>query len=138
MKYLKKFNESKKIENELAELAEFTNNCLIQLIDEGYEVTYRYFDHNGYATCYTISISAYGNDYFVNEEEEDIDKYPTFNYNDVKDYFIPYIILLTDKYNIDHVTLNVKGNSTIVSVEDIIDDKLDFNIINNISMSYSI
>ena len=90
MKYLKKFNESVDIEslNTVLELKSFTEDCLAYLLDDGLDVevhkAYRsnpYFKQEGYE----ISL--------FNSTRE-------FSWRQIKDYYIPFIQLLSNRYDL--------------------------------------
>jgi len=87
MKHLKSFNE--KISHD--ELKQFCGDYLIYLTDEGFDVEIR---KNYDGKYYSISI-----DKTIDEGLQ------IFEYNDIKDYFIPFLQLLNDNYKIiDNVT----------------------------------
>jgi len=83
MKYLKKFNESAESEK-IEDIKKFCNEYLAYLIDDGYKVVV-------YPTSVfpniTIGIS-YNNRGFM--------------YNDIKDYFIPFITVLKDEFELKY------------------------------------
>ena len=84
MKYLKKFNESVDIEslNTVLELKSFTEDCLAYLLDDGLEVEVQ----NAYKQeGYEISL--------FNSTRE-------FSWRQIKDYYIPFIQLLSNRYDL--------------------------------------
>jgi len=137
MKYLKSFNESKKIENELAE---FTNDCLIHLIDDNYEIVTKCHNYNHVSPIYDISIYAPGMSEYDDSDEGvygdyngvDYSEYPNFEYNDIKNHFIPYIVLLSEEYHIFSISLYISGDVIPVSTSDIVNDEVNFYNINSI------
>jgi len=110
MKHLKKFNEDNIINN----IKELTDSCLISLKDDGYEISYDYSLISQNKVCISIPDSKYqGSDKF-------------FYYTDVKDYFIPYITLLSDDYNIKDIGIIPadSGRMTYIQPIDVINDKI--------------
>ena len=89
MKHLKMFKESVD-ENDkldyLFELRDFCDNSLVYLLDEGYEVDV----FNDISSVTHIALSLPGR----NSSEE-------FYWNDVKDYYIPFLQLLSRRYKLD-------------------------------------
>lgn len=84
MKYLKKFNESVDIEslNMVLELKSFTEGCLAYLLDDGLDVeVQKAYKQEGYE----ISL--------FNSTHE-------FSWRQIKDYYIPFIQLLSNRYEI--------------------------------------
>ena len=83
MKYLKRFNESVDMEalNMVLELKSFTEDCLAYLLDDGLNVeVQKAYKQEGY------EISLY------NARE--------FTWIQIKDYYIPFIQLLSNRYEI--------------------------------------
>jgi len=79
MKYLKRFNESVDME---AELKSFTEDCLAYLLDDGLNVeVQRAYKQEGY------EIALY------NATRE-------FTWRQIKDYYIPFIQLLSNRYEL--------------------------------------
>ena len=102
MKYLKSFNESVDIIalNKILELKGFTEDCLAYLLDEGLDVgVEKAYKEEG---IYEISLS--------NEV--------SFNWSQIKDYYIPFIQLLSNRYelisthySIDTFVVKIVANS---------------------------
>jgi len=86
MKHLKSFSESHI--SIFDEFKEFCEGYLIHLVDDGFELN---FAKRGY----------------INLE---ISKLGTFDYNDIKDYFIPFITMLNDKYVIQVLSYTYFNN----------------------------
>lgn len=119
MKYLKKFNESVDIEslNTVLELKSFTEDCLAYLLDDGLEVEVQ----NAYKQeGYEISL--------FNSTRE-------FSWRQIKDYYIPFIQLLSNRY--DLVSTHSSIDTFVVKIaahysgyyyytyDDIINDRID-------------
>ena len=85
MKHLKRFNES--IDHD--ELKDFVESCLAYLLDEGFHV----FIPRGISDDGTTAIwLAISNQYSVNST--------SFAWDDIKDYYIPLLKLLSNRYDI--------------------------------------
>lgn len=98
MKYLKKFNESL----ELNELKNFCDLYLAYLYDDDFKLS---FDNN---------------DDFINVN---IDKgIDNFKYEDVKDIFIPFLTILSEKYEVEEVVFIYNSDYKIVELINIIKD----------------
>lgn len=84
MKYLKRFNESVNID----EVQDFCDGSLAYLTDEGFSVTTeKLYNHNKKKSEYIgITIKSSSN---------------TFYWDDVKDYIIPFIKILSKEYNLE-------------------------------------
>jgi len=80
MKYLKKFNENN------IDLQTYCNDYLVYLIDLGFKIDVN-TTHTGFSriSIYNGKVSN------------------TFNWNDVKDYIIPFITMLNDEKGIDEI-----------------------------------
>jgi len=128
MKYLKRFNESVDMEalNMVLELKSFTEDCLAYLLDDGLNVeVQKAYKQEGY------EISLY------NARE--------FTWIQIKDYYIPFIQLLSNRYEIliqtpyisDYVVkigANYSGyyHYTYETYEDIINDRVGVTKFNSI------
>ena len=116
MKYLKSFNENKV--NYIDNLKSFCDNHLAFLIDNGFMVK-PHSKKNDY--CIEI-IKGWDNGRFISVTD--------FNLGDIKDDFIPFFEMLSNKYTIescnfrgDMETLNTRDIS--ISESDILNDKVD-------------
>jgi len=108
MKYLKSFNESE--DSFLQNLTQLTDDCLVSLIDEQYLI-----NCSKIVMSYQVAILAPTNQ-----------QGSTDQYNNIKDSFIPYIIILSEEYNISDIhIIGTNGKSQHCIVEDIIDDKIN-------------
>jgi hypothetical protein len=79
MKHLRRYNESL-TEDEVDELTEFCETSLAYLLDDGYEVFVQREWNVGFHVIFKL------------EDSED------FYWNDIKDYFIPFLQLLSRRY----------------------------------------
>lgn len=102
MRYLKNFNESKERrfsndlepeEGELEELKDFCETHLVYLVDQGIEI--KILNDYGHK-CFSISITKEGS------------IYRGFNWEEVKDYFIPFLTHLSRRYSICHEDLKFR------------------------------
>lgn len=123
MKHLRRFNESVDMEalNMVLELKSFTEDCLAYLMDEGLNVEVeKAFREEGY----DISL--------FNSTRE-------FTWQQIKDYYIPFIQLLSNRYEI----INMTGDYTVkiganysgyyyYTYDDIIKDKVGVTRFNSI------
>ncbi len=112
MKYLKNFNESKVSElyHNVIELRKFCKDYLAYLIDVGFDIN--------------VSNSAHGREYYstisIYSNKEN------FNFKDIENDFIPFIILLNKKYRLfnnfigpDSIPVKIKEGANIsINFED--------------------
>jgi hypothetical protein len=120
MKYLKKFLLTEKID--INELQNFCSDNLAYLIDEGFE--FKIKDGNGY-TYITISKNHF----------EQLSNYYTFEWNEIKEDIIPFIIYLYDKYNFDH-NMNIYDRHGVSEFIKISQSKLGFYKKSEININY--
>lgn len=115
MRYLKRFNEGLQLK-EAEELMDFAENCLAFLLDEGFqlELVDRYgrdpndpsFDED--TEYYWIDL--YGP---INDE----DNTRNFNWDEVKDYYIPFISLINNRYRLVENERAYKGDLVYFKVQ---------------------
>jgi hypothetical protein len=91
MKHLKKFNESLQ-SDEIDELKDFCETSLAYLLDEGYNVSVSMRDQVKYPEKQHTIVSL-GLDSKYSE-------FQTFDWNDVKDYYIPFLQMLVRRYEL--------------------------------------
>lgn len=121
MRYLKSFNEKLGLNNK-TELLDFCETSLAYLIDDGFSINCKF----GNVSAGVIII-----------ELEKIDNLNhSFLWDQVKDYYIPFLQLLNNRYDIIPYSNRVKNNvcfdtffsEVYFSVEDVISDRVgDFN-----------
>lgn len=136
MKHLKPFNESK--ENLKEELQDFCDNSLAYLYDEGYTISLSVRDQVKYPGKNHIVVSlglpeenhvptTYGNGY------------QKFNWQDVKDYYIPFLQLLVRRYELQpylddtaqvYLQFNTISGFRYLTLDAVINDRtgLDYNL----------
>jgi hypothetical protein len=122
MKHLKMFKESLN-DGERDELKDFCETNLAYLMDEGFEIS---CDDNQYINLYLPGKSPYG----ANPNAIRI-KDP-FDWNDIKDHFIPFLQLLSRRYELknfghrpsDYVVLFQGDRNKYATVEQVINDDL--------------
>lgn len=90
MIYLKSFNEASFLPKDLSELQYFCENYLAYLIDEGFGIRVRYGSRKDRAR-----VEFY--------KEDHIHPVP-FNWDDVKDHYIPFYQMLSKEYEISTMT----------------------------------
>jgi hypothetical protein len=86
MKHLRRFNEDL-TKDEIQELKEFCESCLAYLLDEGFEIDYE----KGTGDFHWIDL--WGS---LDENENPI----SYTWDQVKDYYIPFIQLLKSRYKL--------------------------------------
>ena len=116
MIYLKRFNENYDVKDKpqwFSELEEFCQTSLAYLIDEGYEVNCdnnanKFPEPPGFCAHYEgstgVIISLYNLGKVRNEE--------AFNWSEIKDYYIPFIKLLSRRYRLLNFNLFPKANKS--------------------------
>ena len=123
MKHLKRFNESLQ-SDEVDQLKDFCEMSLAYLLDDGYKVSVSMMDKVKYPEKQNIivSLGLKGNM-----------GYRLFDWNDVKDYYIPFIQMLVRRYELlpynppweiptSHVYFNTEGGFKYFSLEQVIND----------------
>jgi len=122
MKYLKRYSAIHSLleqsneglsEDDFTELKEFCDNSLAYLLDDGYEIKLRrdriQTGYNYYEDGYmVVTLHFPGDNYNTN------DSYATtkeFHWNDVKDYYIPFLQLLSRRYKLGTYTHNRSMNN---------------------------
>jgi hypothetical protein len=94
MKHLRRFNEDL-TKDEIQELKEFCESCLAYLLDEGFEIDYE----KGTGDFHWIDL--WGS---LDESENPI----AYTWDQVKDYYIPFIQLLKSRYKLVDSIIYVK------------------------------
>lgn len=123
MKYLRKFNEA--TESDVKKLSEFVDEHLAYLSDKGYKFE---IDYNSNQT----GIYIYG-------------KNIRFNYDSMKDDFIPFMQVLSKKYIISNIIFKEAetkihkfvGNIA-VGLKEITDDSVNVSVVSNIIIILSL
>lgn len=95
MKHLKKFNESLQLD-EVNELKEFCETSLAYLIDEGFEVSCR--DES--STNFVGKRQTQEDLIMITLYLPNVPRLEQFDWNDVKDYYIPFLQLLSRRYEL--------------------------------------
>lgn len=132
MKYLKKYNES--VDN-ILELQEFCESNLAYIIDAGFQVN---CDYGNFTSKYEIYIKFNKVVTTSSNISSEIFKSRLFNWDDVKDDYIPFYEILSNKYDIieefllcDHRGTNTNPRKKITS-DDILEDKVNEKIDNTL------
>lgn len=94
MKHLRRFNEDL-TKDEIQELEEFCEGCLAYLLDEGFEIDYE----KGAGDFHWIDLWS-----SLDENENPI----SYTWDQVKDYYIPFIQLLKSRYKLVDSIIYVK------------------------------
>ena len=132
MKHLRPFNESK--ENLVEDLQDFCETSLAYLLDDGYNVSLSVRDQVKYPGVNHIVVSL-----GLPNENYDAIGYQKFNWNDVKDYYIPFLQMLQRRYELlpylddtahIYVCFNTTSGLRYLSLDQVINDKtgLDYPI----------
>lgn len=120
MKYLKRFNES--LSNDFTlDLKDFCEGYLAYLLDEGFEVDVQHM----------YSKDKYKHDFHLITIKK-LDKLS--KWEEIKDYFIPFISVLSKEYNLGYIkfygihthTHTQKPVSKLYYAKNIIDDYINF------------
>lgn len=134
MKYIRPFNESK--ENLVEDLQDFCDTSLAYLYDEGYNVSLSKRDQVKYPEKSHIIVS------LGLPNENYVPNYRNFYWDDVKDYYIPFLQMLVRRYELlpyledtfhikeRHVQFNTTSGFRYLSLNKVINDRtgLDYNL----------
>ena len=125
MKHLKKFNESLQ-PVEVDELKDFCETSLAYLLDDGYQVSVSMRDKVKYPEKQhtIVSLGLKGNM-----------GYRLFDWNDIKDYYIPFLQMLVRRYELvsyftdnDYVCFNTEMGFRYLSLDQVINDRVGLEI----------
>jgi hypothetical protein len=157
MKHLKRFNESLQLK-ELEDLMDFAENCLAYLLDEGFELELvdRYgrepndpsFDQD--TEYYWIDL--YGP--FITQPDEygAVPNDRSYSWNQIKDYYIPFLQLLKARYILVDDERSHKGDKVYFKIaegadvdvafkefklDEVIDDKITLDSMFSVSVKVS-
>ena len=100
MKHLKKFNESLTTD-EFEELKDFCETSLAYLLDEDLDISFRQNLYNTRVTLYIGDLSMLDH---------------LFKWNDVKDYYIPFLQMLVRRYELGSKMNGVRSSSFMPQV----------------------
>jgi hypothetical protein len=119
MKHLRRFNESLKLD----ELKDFCETYLAYLMDEGFEV--KFDEPDDYDKSTHIWLEKKGDKEIV--PNSGIYRSVPFSWDEVKDSFIPFVIMLSKNYEmcIDHSEME-KGKSIVVNTTS--SDNFEFSV----------
>lgn len=135
MKYLYKFNENNEDKNSSSSLEEIKNLCnsnLAYLMDEGFKLDFLIRKNRiGDKVHKTVRI-------LLNKDGGTSYNPNLFKWNDIKDDFIPSIIMLSEKYKLLTLSKNkdicinfLEKKDKYFSIEDILEDNIpDSSILN--------
>ena len=141
MKYLRRFNEGL-TDDEVEELKDFCESSLAYLLDDGFEVKFSKFSKHNWNknpikkrdeylnitlygpidTTYTKSRGLASYLYITDEGGR------LFSWNEIKDYYIPFIMLLKNRHYIPYnkiafvVEVDSKIHQRVFKVDEIVDD----------------
>lgn len=125
MKYLKRIFESVNID----ELKDFCESNLIYLIDEGFTIEVIDNTDSSFKKEFagvTIRLSKY--DRTTNSLLGTYKYNKDFNWNDIKDYYIPFLIRLSKEYKtFDKCLINLDyGGAQLINYDSLMKGKFDF------------
>ena len=101
MRYLKKYNESFRAPSSFREeIQEFCENCLAYLIDEDFSIETNLYGLDPVSVSFVLIRRFSG-------------EVQPFSWNDVKDYYIPFLQMLQRKYNV----INTSKSPSILNSE---------------------
>ena len=115
MRYLKRFNEGLQLK-ETEELMDFAENCLAFLLDEGFqlELVDRY-GRNPNDPSFEEDTEYYWIDLYGPTNDEDNTR--NFSWEEVKDYYIPFISLIKNRYKLVDNEREYKGDLVYFKVQ---------------------
>jgi hypothetical protein len=122
MRYIKPFNEN--VDNFEEELRDFCETSLAYLLDEGYDIQVSLRDKVKYPEkqhiLVTLGLRA--------KENTWLQDYDLFFWDDVKDYYIPFLQMLVRRYELlaypaGYLGFNTKRGVFYLSVEQVINDE---------------
>jgi hypothetical protein len=157
MKHLRRFNEGLS-SNELAELKGFSESCLAYLLDEGFEL--EIVDRYGRVPndpSYEIDseyfwIDLYGPSITQPDMYGAVPNDRSYSWNQIKDYYIPFLQLLKARYILVDDERSYKGDKVYFKIlegadvdtafkdfmlEDVIDDKITLDSMFSVSVKVS-
>lgn len=129
MKYLRGIFESI-VPEFMEELKDFCESNLIYLIDDGF--TLEFIDTTEYYRAYkkdfrgiSVRLSKYSSG--RNNLIGDCKQFSYFNWNDIKDYYIPFLVRVSNEYKIfDKCLISLEyGGAQLVSYDDLVKDRID-------------
>lgn len=157
MKHLRRFNESLQLK-ELEDLMDFSENCLAYLLDEGFELELvdRYgrepndpsYDED---TEY-FWIDLYGPSITQPDEYGAVPNDRSYSWNQIKDYYIPFLKLINARYVLVDPERSYKGDMVYFKLlegadvdvafkefklDEVIDDKITLDSIFSVSIKVS-
>jgi hypothetical protein len=143
MKYLRRFNEGLS-SNEYDELKEFCENCLAYLLDDGFEV--KFSDRLGNDendSSFLVDSDYFWVDLYGSQDDESnwnlFRDSINYSWDEVKDYYIPFIKLINNKYKLVSKKIyfkiaDVENEFHNFSIEEVINDRISFDEIVTISV----
>ena len=123
---VKRFNESLQ-PDEIDELKDFCEMSLAYLLDDGYNVSLSIRDQVKYPVKNHVIVSL---------GLLDENGYLLFKWNDVKDYYIPFLQMLVRRYELlssyftdtDYVCFNTQMGFRYLSLDQVINDRVDLEV----------
>jgi len=130
MKYIKLFEEKWEQPDRTEELLDFTNDYLAYLTDDGFKFQVNSGDFT--SDVYEVIRIRKGDTPFYTGRDPNLDK-EQFTWNQIKDYMLPYLIMLDRRYTIAVVTFFTERLGSSLSytregaarIKDLLDEKRD-------------
>ena len=127
MKYLRGIFESI-VPEFMEELKDFCESNLIYLIDDGFTLEFVDTTESSHKKDFggiTVRISKYSSG--RNDLIGDYKQFSYFNWNDIKDYYIPFLIRISNEYKIfDKCLISLEyGGAQLISYNDLLRDRID-------------
>jgi hypothetical protein len=131
MKHLKKFNENLQ-SDEVEQLKDFCETSLAYLLDDGYNVSLFIRDKVKYPGKNHVIVSLGLPKYKTPSSALD---YGRFHWNDVKDYYIPFLQMLQRRYELQsylgdtgYVCFNDEMGFRYLSLDKVINDRVGLEV----------
>lgn len=127
MKYLRGIFESI-VPEFMEELKDFCESNLIYLIDDGFTLEFVDTTESSHKKDFggiTVRISKYSSG--RNNLIGDYKQFSYFNWDDIKDYYIPFLIRINNEYKIfDKCLISLEyGGAQLISYDDLLRDRID-------------
>jgi len=131
MKYIKLFEEKWEQPDRTEELLDFTNDYLAYLTDDGFKFQVNSGDFTS-DVYEVIRIRKGDTPFYINGGDPNLDK-EQFTWDQIKDYMLPYLIMLDRRYTIAVVTFFTERLGSSLSytregaarIKDLLDEKRD-------------
>ena len=126
MKYLRGIFESI-VPEFMEELKDFCESNLIYLIDDGFTLEFVDTTESSQKKDFGITVRLRKYSSGRNNLIGDYKYFSYFNWNDIKDYYIPFLIRISNEYKIfDKCLISLEyGGAQLISYDDLLRDRID-------------